>query len=214
MSMKKAKSDATKYRVQLRGKILEAALDMFRKYGLKAVKMDDISKSMGISKRTLYEIYPNKEELVYEAIKYRHQTSREELIANIAKTSGDTMDVLIEFFRMHMKQSIDTNPVLIEDIHLYPKVKEFLESNRKEHASHVDEFFRKGQEEGYFIKDLNFEVYHHINNAVTDYFISHRIIGQYSLNEVLYAMICAFVRGICTAKGIARVEELLKTVKG
>lgn len=193
--MKKVKSDATEYRVQLRGKILEAALAMFKKLGLKAVKMDDISKLLGISKRTLYEIYPNKEELVYETIKFRYHELHEKLVENISRTSGDTMDVLIEYFRMRIDQSIDTNPKLIEDIQLYPKVKAFFERNREEHMTNVFEFFHKGQDEGYFIKDLNLEVYNHINSAVTDYFCSQRLFGQYTSNEILFAMICAFVRG-------------------
>ena len=56
------------YRQELRSRIVEAATQMFHKHGIKMVKMDDIATSLTISKRTLYEIYDNKEDLVYEVV--------------------------------------------------------------------------------------------------------------------------------------------------
>lgn len=56
----------TEYRKELKGKILEVALCEFKQKGIRAVKMDDIARMLTISKRTLYEIYPNKEELLLE----------------------------------------------------------------------------------------------------------------------------------------------------
>ena len=52
------------YRFELRQKILQTAMQQFKEMGVKNVKMDDISAIIGISKRTLYEIYENKEELL------------------------------------------------------------------------------------------------------------------------------------------------------
>ena len=46
----------TDYRRGLKGKILNMAMTLFVKNGIKAVKMDDIAHALGISKRTLYEI--------------------------------------------------------------------------------------------------------------------------------------------------------------
>lgn len=45
--------DSTEHRTQVSLKIIEVASDMFLKKGIKAVKMDDVSKELGISKRTL-----------------------------------------------------------------------------------------------------------------------------------------------------------------
>ena len=52
----------TEYRRQLRKRILEVASLEFRSKGIRSVKMDDIANSLSISKRTLYEIYENKEQ--------------------------------------------------------------------------------------------------------------------------------------------------------
>lgn len=52
----------TVYRENLKIKILDTSMQLFKQKGIRAVKMDDIANDMGISKRTLYEIYSNKED--------------------------------------------------------------------------------------------------------------------------------------------------------
>ena len=55
----------TLYRQELKGKILQTAMEEFTQKGVRAVKMDDIATRLSISKRTLYEIYSNKEDFVH-----------------------------------------------------------------------------------------------------------------------------------------------------
>ena len=56
--------NTTAYREGLRQKILDTAMGLFKQKGIKAVRMDDIATEIAISKRTLYEIYSNKEDLL------------------------------------------------------------------------------------------------------------------------------------------------------
>ena len=66
-------SSQTCYKMELRNRILKAAMTEFLHKGVKSVKMDDIANTLAISKRTLYEIYSNKEELLLEANKWELQ---------------------------------------------------------------------------------------------------------------------------------------------
>ena len=59
----------TSYREDLHERIPMAAIRLFQQKGVKAVRMDDIANHLQISKRTLYEIYDNKEDLLLEGIK-------------------------------------------------------------------------------------------------------------------------------------------------
>lgn len=52
----------SKYRIELRGKILDVAIEEFLVNGIKTVKMDDIASKMGISKRTMYELFTDKKD--------------------------------------------------------------------------------------------------------------------------------------------------------
>ncbi|HEY9550780.1 MAG TPA: helix-turn-helix domain-containing protein, partial [Prevotella sp.] len=77
----------TVYRQELKGKILEAAMLEFAKKGIRAVKMDDIATILSISKRTLYEIYSNKEDLLLEGIRMKHE-ERERHFKDFIEHSG------------------------------------------------------------------------------------------------------------------------------
>ncbi|HQW47081.1 MAG TPA: helix-turn-helix domain-containing protein, partial [Chitinophagaceae bacterium] len=55
---------------QYRKEIIIAAFDQFRQYGFKSVTMDDLAKNIGISKKTLYELFKDKDELVLESLIY------------------------------------------------------------------------------------------------------------------------------------------------
>ena len=92
----------TEYRKELKGRILEVAVDEFLKSGIRAVKMDDIARLLGISKRTLYEIYPNKEDILLECIKMRHNEEDQQMAAFLQEGPRSTMDIILEFFRMQM----------------------------------------------------------------------------------------------------------------
>ena len=85
----------TTYRLGLKQKILSIAIELFNERGVRAVKMDDISSELSISKRTLYEIYENKEELLYECVKNKYEDS-EVVLAKIAKDSKTVIDILIK----------------------------------------------------------------------------------------------------------------------
>lgn len=68
-------SSQTCYKLELRNRILKAAMTEFLHKGVKSVKMDDIANALAISKRTLYEIYSNKEELLLEAVRIMRRSS-------------------------------------------------------------------------------------------------------------------------------------------
>ena len=87
--------ETTAYKKALKGRILEAAMKAFAERGVKAVRMDDISQSLSISKRTLYEIYSDKEELLYQGVMLFDQKQKKSMSAFIQKADS-VMDIIIE----------------------------------------------------------------------------------------------------------------------
>lgn len=65
MNMQERK-DISPYRQRLKTQIVETAMKAFAEKGIRGVRMDEVASSLGISKRTLYEIYDTKEALLYE----------------------------------------------------------------------------------------------------------------------------------------------------
>ena len=74
------KKTITAYKKGLRAVILKAAMKAFTEKGIRAVKMDDIAESLAISKRTMYEIYATKEELLYEGVKTFREDRRKKFM--------------------------------------------------------------------------------------------------------------------------------------
>ena len=87
--------NSTAYKIALKEKILEHAMTMFINHGIRAVKMDDIANDLQISKRTLYELYINKEELLYEGIKVS-MTRRAEELSKMVSGLDNVMDIIID----------------------------------------------------------------------------------------------------------------------
>ena len=87
--------------------IITTANTLFYKHGIKEVKMDDIAAALGISKRTLYKHFDNKEELLYEGIKYA-QARTVESAKEIIRNANGKMEVILSLYTLYIKQ-IKTN---------------------------------------------------------------------------------------------------------
>ncbi|MBP3574459.1 MAG: TetR/AcrR family transcriptional regulator [Prevotella sp.] len=202
------KSSSIEYRKDLRVKILDVSVEMFREKGFRAVKMDDVARHLCISKRTLYEIYPNKEDLVFEAIRKGVVRMHEQLKQRIFD-GGDTMDVLIEYFKMRIEEAERINPAIIDDVRAYPKIKEFFEQYKQENSNISVEFLRRGQMEGYFRNDVNINIVSYIYRAISDSMSISQFHKQFPLTELLRVLVVIFARGLCTPAGMARIDEML-----
>jgi AcrR family transcriptional regulator len=77
---------------------LSSIVELFRKYGIKSVTMDDIARELGISKKTLYKIVSDKNDLVSKAIEFEYQAKAESM-TNMVNSGINAIDELFEFCR-------------------------------------------------------------------------------------------------------------------
>ena len=118
----------TAYRENLRLKILDTAMSLFKKRGIKAVRMDDIATDMGISKRTLYEIYSKKEDLLFECVKRENETLTKK-IADYAIGAENEMAVVAYFIKLRLKDLGSINPLFFTEMGKYERILTFFKSN-------------------------------------------------------------------------------------
>lgn len=203
------KVSSVEYRKSLKVKIVEIAGEMFKQHGFKAVKMDVVAQKLCISKRTLYEIFPNKEEIIMEAVKMNFEHDRE-MYEKAMRNNNDLMDVIIELLSLHINEAKTNSPLLIEELENYPRVLEFIKNHRKENKDRVYEFMKKGQKEGYFLKNINIDLVYEIVNSFLDAILQKALYKKYSLAELQYTTLMLGMRGICTQKGIERLDELCR----
>ncbi|OYP54425.1 hypothetical protein CIK99_12935 [Prevotella sp. P5-92] len=199
----------TSYRRSLKQKILTTAASLFAKHGIKAVKMDDISNELSISKRTLYEIYDNKELLLFECVKTRLEESERKTIEAVEK-SENVMDLLIRIYRLRMEALRQTHPLFYVELTKYPDVLEYLQSKDEEKRKHNMEFVERGIREGYFRTDVDYPLVLELFDASNRYVLDHYETLGTALDRVLYNLIFVFLRGFCTKEGIEILDRFLE----
>lgn len=196
------------YRQELRQKILQTAMRLFKGQGVRNVKMDDISAIIGISKRTLYEIYENKEELLLEGLKFAQEQKSRELLEFISAENRNEIEVMVKFVKMQMEDMNETNPLFYVEIRRYKRVVEFMVEYHEQKRQNKMEFLRKGVEHGYFVDGLNYDIVHEMGTAIINHVMEAKLYERYPIQEIFHNYVSVLMRGYCTEKGIAELEKL------
>lgn len=188
-------------RQALADRIIDEALKRFMEQGIRAVKMDNIAKALVISKRTLYEVFSNKEELVIECFK-RFQQQRFDDMVRFSEKADNVMEILIYSFRQKVEELRQTNPQFYTDVERYPALCNFFKSKEAENHSMFIQFMKRGVAEGYFFDKLNYEFIAAVLNASNRLIMETQLYKQYSMESMFFNMIFITIRGLCTKKGL------------
>lgn len=197
------------YRQSLKGKILDTAMSAFLERGIKSVKMDDIAKGLNISKRTLYEIYDNKEILLYECLK-KAKTNSECSMMAMMNDDVTVMDIILHIYKVKIELFQHVSPQFYADLEKYPSVLAFLNDQRARDREAQRKFIQRGIMEGYFRKDIDLDIILSMFEAIGEYVRGHHLYEQFPIQSIFTNMLFVSLRGICTRKGIDVIERFLK----
>jgi len=197
------------YRKELKSRILHTSMQEFKQKGIRSVRMDDIANSLGISKRTLYEIYANKEELLLAGIIEEENIKEKEALVFISDESYTVMDLIIKFYHLKIEELTHTNPLFYSELHKYPHIIKFI--NQRHHT--LDKrnmtFIERGIREGYFSPQFNYDIIFQIINGATTVMMTESFFKGYDVQTIFKNVISFFIRGFCTDKGIREIDSLL-----
>ncbi|MBQ7423910.1 MAG: TetR/AcrR family transcriptional regulator [Prevotella sp.] len=199
-------TELNNYRQELRPRILETAMKLFRENGVKKVKMDDIAAKLGISKRTLYELYTNKEQLLLEGITEENETQLKHIQA-FALSGKNEMEIVAEFMRSKLNDVESTNPEFFIDMRRYTRVTDYLHSQHELHQEKSIEFIRNGIRHGYFLPFINYDILISLSDIVVNTVLENRGSRQYHINEILRNFTIVLMRGFCTERGIGIIDR-------
>jgi AcrR family transcriptional regulator len=198
--------ETTAYKKSLKGRILEAAMKAFAERGVKAVRMDDIAQMLSISKRTLYEIYEDKEELLYQGVVHFDQEAKKSMRA-FTQESSSVMDIILEAYQRRVVRTGSVNPLFYEDIQRYPKVVEYLNKEREHAYDQFLGFLQRGVREGYFRENVDYELVAQMFNAINTFVMNQHLLSRYTIQKVFANMLLIPLRGFCTQKGLQVIEN-------
>ena len=203
----------TEYREQLRDRILNLAMQEFYVNGIKRVKMDDIAKKLVISKRTLYEIYNKKEDLLLEGIKMSECLCENHMEKFQQEKTPDVMDILVEFYKVQMERVRMINPLFFVELHKYSKIVSYLNKQHELRRHKSQKFFVRGVRDGYFRDDIDYGLVERFSTATMEYVMDNKLYKIYSMQHILYNVMFLFMRGFCTDKGLVIMDMKIKRLK-
>ena len=201
--------DISDYKLNLKERIPDVALQLFTERGINSVRMDDVAQTMGISKRTIYELYDKKEDLLFEVV-VKHFKRRMDRMEQAVSHCSNVMEILLEVYHMKVSDFKETNPLFFTEMIRYPQVKKFLDEQNNLMRDNSYGFIQRGVEEGYFRADLNYQMAVLQFDAMGEYVMQKELYRQYSIEDIFRNLVFVSLRGLCTEKGIKAIDEMLK----
>ena len=201
-------SEISQYKLGLRDKIVDVAMNLFTKHGIRLVRMDDVAHEMGISKRTIYELYEKKEDLLYEVV-VCHFKKRQAVMAEVLSRCNDVMEILLEVYHQKVTDFKNTNPLFFTEMIRYPQLQVFLNEQNLEMRQHSLDFYQRGVEEGYFRADVNYHLAILLFDVMGQFIMEKELYRTYSIEEIFKNIVFVSVRGMCTERGVRAIDKIL-----
>ena len=200
----------------MKEEIVKRALEEFMHYGFKSFTMDDLAHKLGMSKKTLYELFPSKTDLVESTLDYVLQMTCKN-IENFVQGEGSVIENVFRNERtVQTTFNIKSGRPIWELQKYYSKTyermdKEFIEAD----CLFVDKVMERGIQEGLFREDINLKFLKIFYTAVQRMKAQSELFPEteFSFWETIYTIIEYFFRILVNEKGLKELERVLKEVK-
>jgi AcrR family transcriptional regulator len=196
--------------------IIMQVFELFMRYGIKSMSMDDIAIHMGMSKKTLYQYFESKDDLV-NAVLEKHLEMDQCKVKSLISSKNNAIDDL-----MHIATTVnDTlkqiNPSIHYDLEKYhPQAwKKFEDYKRNFIQKIIKQNILKGIKEELYRSDINVDIVSALYVSKADIVFDASVFppDKYAFNQVYLEMMKQHIRGIATSKGLKYFEKKLKQIE-
>jgi AcrR family transcriptional regulator len=196
--------------------IVKNISEIFIRYGIRSSSMDDIARYLKMSKKTLYGIFENKNNVVDQVIQYR-KSVKDIYLDRLNMATIEPIPYLYRHVNDAMErfssQAVPNNLFDVKKYHPELYRKHFQEVSQKSIQA-MCSFFEKGIVDGVFRKEINKELQAYLFSmqflSLADSEVSN---SGFEVKEVITAIIENFIRSIATSKGVAQLEDLIQKNK-
>lgn len=196
--------------MEIKDKIVSGSSKLFFKYGIRNITMDAIAGDLGISKRTIYDNFKDKDEL----LKYCFEANtlkQNKVVDEILNNSENLIEALIKIIKHNVNNLKLVNPIFFFDIKkYYSKLFELkIKKNNEKNINRITDILNKGIREKIFRSEINVEI---VALLILE---QYKLLGnqeifpdtKFSKAEVFENISINFIRGIATEKGLLLVEK-------
>ena len=192
--------------------ILEGAKNLFMQFGLKSITMDDIARKAGVSKKTIYQFFSDKNSIVFKSV-HEHFSEHRMEIENVLDNSKDAIESIYRISKCMKVQVEAINPTVLYDLQRYfPKAhKRFLEFKNTFIKDRMVKILEDGIESGYFRKEINPEILIIQRIEQVQLAFNNDIFprDKFDFKEIHEQLFDHFLHGILTVKGKQKYNQYL-----
>jgi len=196
--------------LETREKIKETAFERVTRFGIRNVTMDDIARGAGVSKKTIYQEFGDKEQLLFEI--FAEELDRDAcLMDDLFHNSESIIDHLLKMSKLIRSRFTHLHPMVLNEIErFYPRCWQQFETFKQDHAySGLVRLLEAGKREGLFRKEINSEILATLRlEQISLTFDPIKFPPEkFNMLEVQMQLFDFFLHGILTEKGQEVYQE-------
>ncbi|MBW8686492.1 TetR/AcrR family transcriptional regulator [Chitinophaga rhizophila] len=196
--------------MDIQERILDTAFSLFCQFGTRSITMDDIAQRMGVSKKTLYAHFADKDELVMHAIsRYLNHLAQE--CVEYQDKAANAIDELFLVMKMLDQSFRNMNPIILFDLQKFhvKAFQVFQDYKYNNLQKTVRQNLERGVREGLYRSDFDIEIMTQYRLATSMLCFQPDIFpyGKYDMSKVQCTLLEHFLYGLVSPEGYKRVEE-------
>jgi AcrR family transcriptional regulator len=194
-----------------RNRIIEGAAELFRSYGIKTVTMDSLANHLGISKRTIYEVFSDKDDLLIGVMKWMAERQKE-LVDKVLSESENSIVAIFTLLKFSRDHFMNMSPAFQADMKRFLQVilvKKAGEIEIPDYKNH-QQIFERGIKEELFRSDINPDLVNRCFDSLGRSIMNNDLypFDQFSRHEVIWNVLISYLRGISTPQGLELINRL------
>jgi AcrR family transcriptional regulator len=197
--------------MELRERIIEEAAKLFKIYGIKSVTMDSLASHLGISKRTIYETFSDKDELLTSVLQWMGEKQKA-MVHKILEGSESAIHAIFRLLENSRDHYQEMSPALEADLrkyHFQVLMKKTVLSDMPDYRSNI-QVIERGIKEKLFRNDINPELVNRclysLGRSTMDFELYP--FEDFTRKEVIKNVFINYMRGVSTPEGIELIDKL------
>ena len=197
--------------MKIRDRIIRGAAELFKTYGIKSVTMDSLASHLGISKRTIYEVFSDKDELLIGVLKLMAEKQKE-LVKRVLDDSENAIVAIFKLLEINMVHFQDMSPAFQADMKKYyhdvlmKKVDKFEVPDYRNNIQLIE----RGIKERFFRKEINPDLVNRCLYSMVRSVMDQDLypFEQFTRREIIQNTFINYLRGISTDAGLKLIKKL------
>lgn len=199
-----------------RERIIEAGAELFRTYGIRTVTMDTLANHLGMSKRTIYEVFSDKDDLLMGVFHWMAQRQKD-LVSKVLSESENSIEAIFRLIKMNYDHFQNMSPAFQADMkkfHQEVLIKKADKCEMPDYRNNM-QVIERGMKEKLFRKDINPELVNRCLDSIGKSLANNDLypFDQFSRIEVISNTLINYLKGISTSAGLELINRYEKEYK-